>query len=272
MLSPDLHVQGQLDVLKSADGSALLTDHRTKTQILTAVYGPTNLPESKQLYDKMAVEVLFVKENQPDFLSHAEVENDELLTVKQEVGQEGLEASGAGNDNNGVEGRPKLTTSHPTSMVENEIEKRVKHLIVAIVDLELAPRACLKVHVQVLQNCGGLVSCALNCVVLALIDSGISMKTTPVAVEYRAQEQTETEETEEPAAKRLRGPLDDSCNFVFVFDKSENYKNVIQSYIEGSFDKKSYEAAKNQARNLIDLHGLRLLYLNALKVKLDCEY
>merc|ERR1712223_419515 len=65
-------VFGELNVLKSADGSALLTDYSCQTQILAAIHGPGDVRETRQLHGQMAINVTFLKEQQPMY----EVENE----------------------------------------------------------------------------------------------------------------------------------------------------------------------------------------------------
>lgn len=296
--------KGQMDLLPNADGSAMITDNLTKTQILASVFGPVNLPESKQLHNKMVIDVLFVKENQPDIFNSNELDFD----VGQFALNENVSLNAAKTDRNleleeaeDAEGEAKpdlyknlantLTTSNPTNLEEINLEQRIKHLIIEIVDLNQAPRACLKVHVQVLQNRGNILSCSLNCVVMALLDSGISMKTTPITIEYNANEaefisqkiseSQNSEDLEDDEGVSIKRPkleaedeifdLPENCSFAFVFDKEDNYKNVLQSYVNGDFSRKNYDQAKEKARSLIDSSGLRGLYLQTLKMKLGIE-
>merc|ERR1711970_50261 len=66
-------VFGELNVLKSADGSALITDYSCQTQILAAIHGPGDVRETRQLHGQMAINVTFLKEQQPMYES---AEND----------------------------------------------------------------------------------------------------------------------------------------------------------------------------------------------------
>merc|ERR1711970_984925 len=74
-------VFGELNVLKSADGSALLTDYSCQTQILAAIHGPGDVRETRQLHGQMAINVTFLKEQQPMY----EAENEAELSANNVV-------------------------------------------------------------------------------------------------------------------------------------------------------------------------------------------
>ena len=67
-------VFGELNVLKSADGSALITDYSCQTQILAAIHGPGDVRETRQLHGQMGINVTFLKEQQPMYEDQNEAE------------------------------------------------------------------------------------------------------------------------------------------------------------------------------------------------------
>jgi len=263
-------IKGQLNVLPTIDGSALLTDHQTKTQILVAIHGPINQSENKILSKKMTIEILFVKENQAEYdaiFAKSQLENE--IDPELENDENSLDPI---STENGIHTSEKnLTTSNPVNLEENLISRRIKELVSQIVDLQFLPRAMLRINIQVLQDCGNLMSNTLNCVVLALLDTGINMITTPIAVQ-NSEKLIKIEEGKdkdvEPDQKRIRLEPEGE-DYLIIFDQANNFESIIATYLQGDCDAEKYEDIKKRALQTIEDCGLRSLYQDALRVKMN---
>merc|ERR1712127_1074692 len=176
---------GELNVLKSADGSALITDYSCQTQILAAIHGPGDVRETRQLHGQMGINVTFLKEQQPMYedQNEAEVSGNQVSKVQ------GLMDAfdGVNEKQQEVPSGGLVCTGLPLSLQQNSIEQDIKSMLYETLVLSHFKRAELMVTVQVLQNCGNIRSNTLNAVVLALLDAGVPMKTTPLAVEYDSE-------------------------------------------------------------------------------------
>ena len=269
-------IKGQLNVLPTIDGSALLTDHQTKTQILVAIHGPINQSENKILSKKMTVEILFVKENQAEYdaiFAKSQLENEideELEDVDDEKNLDQIS-----DENRTHTSEKNLTTSNPVNLEENLISRRIKELVSQIVDLQFLPRAMLRINIQVLQDCGNLMSNTLNCVVLALLDTGINMITTPIAVQnseklIKIEEGKDKDDGPDQKKMRLLEP-ESSEDYLIIFDQANNFESIIATYLQGDCDAEKYENIKKRALQTIEDCGLRSLYQDALRLKLNFD-
>jgi len=226
---------GELDLIKSADGSALITDKACGTQILVTLFGPGDEKETHQLFDKLKLSIVFV---QQENMIDEEVENAEIF-----------HQSAEGNPFNEEEliVNQNVVTKTPTLLQEKFIEKQLTQVLLNTICLNEFPRAALSLKIQVLQNCGRLISNTINASILALIDAGIPMKTTPLALEYTP----------------------DNTTFCFILDRRSGYKNVLQSIIDGYFDPDLYKDALEYCQEkLCNDYNYRSLHLKALKHKL----
>ena len=245
-------VFGELNVLKSADGSALLTDYSCQTQILAAIHGPGDVRETRQLHGQMAINVTFLKEQQPMYEAENEAEtsaNNVVASVS-----DAFEINETKNQqeisNNSV------TTSLPLNLQQNSIENDIKSMLYETLVLKHFKRAELTVTVQVLQNCGNIRSNTLNAVILALLDAGLPMKATPLAVEY-----------ENLNSEDIKQEDDSLTNYVFLFDNRDGYKSLIQSSINGSFSLEEYKLAIDEAQKKLDCY--RGLHMDAIRAKFN---
>merc|ERR1712226_389022 len=238
---PLASIQGELNVLKTADGSALITDYSCKTQVLVAVHGPCDVRETRQIHDRMTITVSFLKEQQPMY----EVET--LLTEKENT----TSLADAFIQTDTVD-TAQVTTNLPLNLQQNSIEQDIKSMLYETLVLSHFKRAELQITIQVLQNCGNIRANTLNAVILALLDSGIPMKTTPLALEY---EEPSTEDGDDAV----------TTSYLFLYDRSDGYQSVIQSSINGAFTLESYKRAQENAKQELDKY--RALHLSALREK-----
>lgn len=136
---------GELDLIKSADGSALITDKACGTQILVTLFGPGDEKETHQLFDKLKLSITFIQqenmvdedaENAEIFLQSAEGNpfNEDELVINQNV-----------------------VTKTPTLLQEKFIEKQLTQVLLNTICVNEFPRAALSMKIQVLQNCGRLI-------------------------------------------------------------------------------------------------------------------
>jgi len=124
------------------------------------------------------------------------------------------------------------------------------------------------VTVQVLQNCGNIRSNTLNAVVLALLDAGVPMKTTPLAVEYDSEyKEKNFAEMGENGDNEEKEEENNSTNYVFLFDNRDGYKSLIQSSINGKFSLEEYKLAVEGAKKKLDCY--RGLHMDAVRAKFN---
>jgi len=282
-------VFGELNVLKSADGSALITDYSCQTQILAAVHGPADVRETRQLHGQMAINVTFLKEQQPMY----EVENEAEMSGNH-VGNHGGNHVGKNKNLSDAfdiqENRQEVvnslvTTNLPLNLQQNSIEQDIKSMLYESLVLKHFKRAELMVTVQVLQNCGNIRSNTLNAVVLALLDAGVPMKCTPLAVEYEDVDSDKIDGKIEDGYGRDNGgnrenngansentyknrePAETLTNYVFLFDNRDGYKSLIQSSINGKFSLEEYKLAIEGAKKKLDCY--RGLHMDAVRAKFN---
>ena len=167
-----------------------------------------------------------------------------------------------------------VCTGLPLNLQQNSIEQDIKSMLYETLVLSHFKRAELMVTVQVLQNCGNIRSNTLNAVVLALLDAGVPMKTTPLAVEYDSEYMEENVETGENGESEENGEKeeklqkeDNSTNYVFLFDNRDGYKSLIQSSINGKFSLEEYKMAIEGAKKKLDCY--RGLHMDAVRAKFN---
>ncbi|XP_030760125.1 exosome complex component RRP46-like [Sitophilus oryzae] len=133
----------------------------------------------------------------------------------------------------------------PKSGLPGVSDRYKEYLIKNICETALAsalyPRTAVLVNLQEMQNQGQLISCAINAVCLACLDSGIDMKFLFGAVSYfltKEEELTLTPPINESSVKAM---------FVFVFNNTKG--DVIASHTEGRFSIDQYKTALDICRD-----------------------
>ncbi|KAI4468319.1 exosome complex component [Holotrichia oblita] len=100
----------------------------------------------------------------------------------------------------------------------------------------LYPRSSVVVVVQELQNFGGLISCAINAVCMALLTSGIDMRFSIAAVSCTLSQNEEM--YLDPGLLELKNA---KAVFVFVFDSNEGH--IVASHTTGTFSVDQFKEA-----------------------------
>ncbi|XP_041969165.1 exosome complex component RRP46 [Aricia agestis] len=110
----------------------------------------------------------------------------------------------------------------------------------------LYPRTGITITIQELEDYGGLLTCAINCTCLALLNSGVSMRHLVAAVGCAVDEVgnliLDPNYAQVQNAKAL---------LYFVFDNRD--KNLVTGFTEGSFSEHTYEEAMARCRLASDL-------------------
>jgi len=151
-------LSAELSCLSRADGSAIFGCGHT--QVLAAVYGPTapRIPSKERSYES-TLSVVF---------KHA---TD--VTVS------------ATTNNSDAEGTVRGLISAPEyGTTVRELERFISDSLSSCITMNKYPRMVIEIVVQVIKADGSLIGTALNAIVLALMDAGISMNTLPVATTF----------------------------------------------------------------------------------------
>jgi len=119
-------------------------------------------------------------------------------------------------------------------------DRQYEHIIQNICEVALVsvlyPRSAILIVIQEMQNCGGLIACAVNAACLALLSSGIDMKFLVASVSCALdQEGTLHLDPDKILFDKAK------ASFVFVFDSVA--KNVVASHTAGSFTSVQYQDA-----------------------------
>uniref|UniRef100_A0A915K0V8 Exoribonuclease phosphorolytic domain-containing protein n=1 Tax=Romanomermis culicivorax TaxID=13658 RepID=A0A915K0V8_ROMCU len=185
----------EMGYLKRADGSCLYSDKNFA--VIVSVFGPGDLKASKQIADKMSIEVTI----------------NDLPNMKRDFNFESL----------------------------------IKSLCESVVDINACPRTGVSLTIQLLEIDESSTfwrSACLNALCLALLDSGLPMKQTFVAVSVA--------KTKENLLVTLEANDRHSAdvNFLFVFSNVEvqKGKNILASLSSGIFDMDIFQRALSLAR------------------------
>ncbi|XP_068619269.1 exosome complex component RRP46 [Battus philenor] len=135
-------------------------------------------------------------------------------------------------------GKPSVPDRFKEGMIKQTCETAVLG--------SLYPRTGVTVTVQELEDYGGLLSCALNCTCLALLNSGLAMRYVFAAVSCAVDELgnivLEPTQTQTTTARAI---------LTFVFE-SRN-KNLVTGISEGNYSEAAYEEALEKCRAASDL-------------------
>uniref|UniRef100_A0A1W2WG08 Uncharacterized protein n=2 Tax=Ciona intestinalis TaxID=7719 RepID=A0A1W2WG08_CIOIN len=146
-----------------------------------------------------------------------------------------------------VDFRPKLGS--PT-VNEKYLERFVQGVCENAIMLALHPRTAFAIIVQIMQDQGSLLSCAINAVCVALQDAGVSMKHLPVAVTVALRKESESE-LEDATDVLIINPTikEESESFsilTFVFDSVN--KNLLCMHSQGPLLPKQHERCLKAAK------------------------
>lgn len=106
----------------------------------------------------------------------------------------------------------------------------------------LYPRTIISIIVQELQNCGGLISCAVNAACMALLDAGIEMKYLVGGVSCMLDDKGEI--IVEPSRLEFENAV---ATFSFVFDSAKG--DIVASHTTGIFAVEKYMEAIKLCRD-----------------------
>ncbi|XP_013135729.1 PREDICTED: exosome complex component RRP46 [Papilio polytes] len=135
-------------------------------------------------------------------------------------------------------GRPSVPDRYKEHVIRQTCEMAITG--------SLYPRTGITVTIQELEDYGGLLSCAINCACLALLNSGLAMRYVFAAVSCAVDEVGNV--VLEPSYQEVTNA---KAILNFVFD-SRN-KNLITSFSEGIFSEAAYEEALAMSRAASDL-------------------
>ncbi|XP_068731296.1 exosome complex component RRP46-like isoform X1 [Montipora capricornis] len=142
--------------------------------------------------------------------------------------------------------RPKVGVP---GCAEKLIERVIRNSCEPVVLTTRHPRSSLTIVVQVVQNCGSLLSCAINAACMAMVDAGFPMKCLVCAVTCSM-----TESGDIHLDPTLEQEKCASAVMTFAFDSVN--KNVMTSSTTGSFTFQQYdkclEACRATAIKLFD--------------------
>ncbi|KAJ2944665.1 hypothetical protein O0L34_g4020 [Tuta absoluta] len=110
----------------------------------------------------------------------------------------------------------------------------------------LYPRTGTTVTVQELEDYGGLLTTCVNCVCLALLNSGLAMRSTFAAVACTIDESGNI--VLDPSAEQVEAAR---AHINFVFDSRD--KSLITVFTEGTFSEAAYQEALERCRAASDL-------------------
>ncbi|CAH2244832.1 exosome complex component RRP46 [Pararge aegeria] len=131
------------------------------------------------------------------------------------------------------EGKPSVADRFKENVIRNTCETAILGC--------LYPRTGITLTIQELENYGGLLTCAVNCACLALINSGVGMRHVVAAVSCAVNEVGDLVlEPTQQEAESARALL------YFVFDSRD--KNLVTGFTEGTFSEDTYEEALVRCR------------------------
>ncbi|XP_032521440.1 exosome complex component RRP46 [Danaus plexippus] len=110
----------------------------------------------------------------------------------------------------------------------------------------LYPRTGITITIQELEDYGGLLSCAINCACLALLNSGISLHHVVAAVSCIVDETGNI--VLEPSYQQVQSA---TTKLYFVFDSRD--KNLVTGFTEGAVGEDMYLEALEKCRAASDL-------------------
>ncbi|CAG4956997.1 unnamed protein product [Colias eurytheme] len=110
----------------------------------------------------------------------------------------------------------------------------------------LYPRTGITVTIQELEDFGGLLTCAVNCTCLALLNAGVSMRHTVAAVSCAVDARGDL--VLEPTHEQVESAV---AVMYFVFE-SRN-KDFVTGFTTGTFSEDTYDEAMARCRSASDL-------------------
>ncbi|XP_039248561.2 exosome complex component RRP46-like [Styela clava] len=130
-------------------------------------------------------------------------------------------------------------------VAEKYLEHTIRHTFENVIMTHLYPRSQIMIIIQIVQDCGSLLSCAINGCSMALQDAGISMTCMPAAIsmaltkramEYGISEPGEgdTREEEVVLTPATTEEQEASASMLFVLDSVK--RNVISIISKGTID------------------------------------
>uniref|UniRef100_A0A6M2DLJ4 Putative exosomal 3'-5' exoribonuclease complex subunit rrp46 n=1 Tax=Xenopsylla cheopis TaxID=163159 RepID=A0A6M2DLJ4_XENCH len=123
-------------------------------------------------------------------------------------------------------------------------EKIIQTTIETAIMSTLYPRSAVVINVLEMQDCGGLLSCAINATCLALLNSGIQMKFLVASVFCIINDNDEI--IIDPDKKQISNNY--KASFMFVFDSKD--KKLITSSTTGTFSEMQYLQCTQQCRDV----------------------
>ncbi|XP_023950251.2 exosome complex component RRP46 [Bicyclus anynana] len=136
------------------------------------------------------------------------------------------------------EGKPSVADRYKENIIRHTCETAILGC--------LYPRTGITLTIQELENYGGLLTCAVNCACLALINSGVGMRHAVAAlsccVDGAGELVLEPTHAQATAAR---------ARLHFVFDSRE--KSLVTGFTEGTFSEGTYEEALARCRAASDL-------------------
>ncbi|CAH2044778.1 unnamed protein product, partial [Iphiclides podalirius] len=130
-------------------------------------------------------------------------------------------------------GKPSVPDRYKESIIKQTCETAILG--------SLYPRSGITITIQELEDYGGLVTCALNCACLALLNSGLAMRHVFAAVCCAVDELGGLVlEPEQPLAAAARARLH------FVFEGRN--RTLVSAFSEGSYSEVAYEEALEKCR------------------------
>lgn len=141
-------------------------------------------------------------------------------------------------------GLPSCTDKYTQEIIKRICEQAILSM--------LHPRTAINVTIQELQNNGSLLATCVNAVFLALLDASIPLHYTGAAVQCVLNQKGQI--VLDPVKKEEEE--DFQASFLFVFDQVD--KNLIGSYITGTYSTDEYQAClamcRNASQNVFDLY------------------
>jgi len=136
---------------------------------------------------------------------------------------------------------------------EKLMERVIRNSCDPIVLTSRHPRSSLTVVIQLVQDCGSLLSCAINAACMAMVDAGFPMKCLVCSVSCALSENGDIQL--DPTLEQEKSA---SAVMTFAFDSVN--KNVMTSSTTGSFTVQEYEkcleACRSAATKLFDFFRL----------------
>ncbi|XP_011139041.1 exosome complex component RRP46 [Harpegnathos saltator] len=135
-------------------------------------------------------------------------------------------------------------TKGPAKVDDRLVEAYIRETCESAIMTTLHPSSAICINLQEVQECGGLLACAINASCLALMNTGLTMKYAIAAVSCMIEKETE-ETIIDPDSTQLQNA---KSAFTFAFDSIK--KDIVCCHTVGRFTQSELLASMDKCRQV----------------------